>query len=155
MTAHIEKQIPQRLYLHWTGVGNYRQLFTDYHCSVQNWLGVARVVHVHPYTKALHHHTYKRNTNAVAISCCGGVEGYPITRGQVEKMCEEAAKVCIKYHIPPDSYHVKTHAESAQEVGYYPERVDFDGQGDTLRGKIRWYIQKLTSGGFDPDSFGY
>lgn len=156
MTATYERQTPKRIFLHWTA-GNYTQVFSDYHTSITaprslRHLGkrVAKLVRTHPYDKALHHHTYKANTNAVAISTCSNAPGCPPLPDQVELMCKEVAYLSIDFGIPIDTYHCQTHAESALEIGYYPERIDYDGRGDELRSKARWYKDKILRAGYKP-----
>lgn len=148
MTIHIETQQPDHLYLHWSGDDSYRQVFSAYHCNIQAlWpLPLARVVHTNAYDTLLHRHTANRNTNGVAISCCGGTSRYPITKYQVEAMCLEGARVCVRFNIPVDKEHVATHCEVAIIDGYYPERIDFEGRGDELRTKLRWYYGRLKDG---------
>ncbi len=157
MTAHYEAQIPRRLFLHWTGVDSYSATFTDYHTCItvrrswfKPWTWVAELKRMHPYLKALHHHTYRANRDAVALSCCGAGPHTPIRKEQVEVMCLEAARICHRYNIPVDSDHVQTHAESAISFSYYPERTDFDKRGDELRTKIRYYLGKIKSGELKP-----
>ena len=157
MTAHYVEQTPKTLYLHWTGVDSYSRTFTDYHTCItvrrswfKPWTWVAEVKRMHPYDKALHHHTYRRNTDAVAISCCGAGRNTPIRKEQVEVMALEAARACIRYNIPLDSDHIQTHAESARILKYWPERVDFDGRGDELRAKIQYYANKIKTGELKP-----
>ena len=108
MTATYETQVPLKVYLHWSA-GAYTTVFPDYHTNIKArrslikpWTRVAEVVRVHPYDRRLYHHTAYRNKDAVAISCCGAGNGYPILPQQIEVMCAEAARVCKQYNIPVD-----------------------------------------------------
>lgn len=156
MTAHYVEQTPKTVYLHWTA-GNYGQVFTAYHACITvrrsyilPWTWVAKVVKSHPYDRKLNVHTAYRNGDSVALSCCGAAKNYPIRREQIEVMCLEAARVCLKYNIPVDKDHIISHARAARLDGYYPERVDFDGRDDELIGKIRYYANKIKAGDLKP-----
>lgn len=157
MTAHYETQNPKTIYLHWSGVDSYSRVFTDYHTCItarrswyKPWTWVAEAKYMHPYNKALHHHTWRRNTDAIAVSCSGAGPNTPIRKEQVEVMCLAVARAAVKYNIPVDSDHILTHAESARALGYWPERTDFDGRGDELRAKIRYYVNKIKAGELKP-----
>ena len=152
MTATYETQVPLKVYLHWSA-GAYTTVFPDYHTNIKArrslikpWTRVAEVVRVHPYDRRLYHHTAYRNKDAVAISCCGAGNGYPILPQQIEVMCAEAARVCKQYNIPVDDQHIFTHGRAARIDNYFPERVDFDGKDEEFMGKIRYYLNRLHKG---------
>ena len=107
------------------------------------------------------------NTGSIGVAFCGmygfknmkDVGDYPLRKNQVEKGFELVAKLVKKYNInkiTPDT--VLTHYEFGKknpktssfgkiDIVYLPPYswVSEDKIGDFIRGKVRWYYQRLLS----------
>lgn len=113
-TAEIMGHEPQ-IILHWTA-GRYRQIFTDYHISIDN----SGILHKTNNLDYLVSATYLHNsgTIAVALNCCLGATpknlgDYPPTRYQIETMSRLIAIFADVMGVEIDKYHVLTHGEVA------------------------------------------
>jgi hypothetical protein len=106
------------IYLHWSATP-YTWLRSGlYHAVV----AVDRRLHrLHSYTIDLNTHTWRRNSNAGAISCAcmGGSPDpwtIPPTAAQIEAMCQEVAAVARSWNWGANAItieRVMTHAEAA------------------------------------------
>lgn len=113
-TAEINGHEPQ-IILHWTA-GRYRQIFTDYHISIDD----SGILHKTNNLDYLVSATYLHNsgTIAVALNCCSGATpknlgDYPPTRYQIETMARMIAIFADVMGVEIDKYHVLTHGEIA------------------------------------------
>jgi len=111
-------------------------------------------------------HTGGGNTGAIGIALCGmhgfisanNIGSYPITKVQCEAMFSLVAKLAKKYNIEISSDNIMTHYEFGQkhpkttsygkiDIVYlppYPE-ITKNKIGDFIRGKIKWYYNKLSN----------
>ena len=140
------------IYLHWTA-GCYGHVYDDYHLCIDRDGTV--YVNCKSFTE-LKAHTWRRNTEAIGIALCCGVDvGYccrnngalidfgenPPTGTQIEVMADLVAILCeeLELSITPET--VMTHCEAAFEDCYGP------GDGDS---DMRWDLWFLP----DVENFG-
>lgn len=139
-------QTVDRIFCHWTGTPyNWNGLKPNnspaYH-STFNEKG-RKTQHM-IYSMPLSGHTYRRNSNSIALSCCcmGGEiwEDYPPTHDQIDAMCKEAADVAIHRGWLPDldflEFKIMTHAEAAGLRDYPLHLVMKVGDDDELAGHL-------------------
>lgn len=109
-------------------------------------------------------HTGGGNTGAIGVALCGmygfsspsSLGSYPLTKIQCEAMFNFVAELSKKYNISIDNAHIMTHYEfglknpkttSAGKIDiiYLPPYPTIKKQnvGDFIRGKIKWYREKL------------
>ena len=152
------------LYLHWTATGYDWIRPGHYHAIIG---GDGRIHRLHDYGIDLAAHTWRRNSNSVALACaCMGGQPdpwlQPPTASQLEGLCNEAATLLTRWGLLAEQVSVErvmTHAEAASNRDGRPmhdnygpviwggtgERWDFlqlerDGStdgGDQLRERIR------------------
>ena len=152
------------LYLHWTATGYDWIRPGHYHAIIG---GDGRIHRLHDYGIDLAAHTWRRNSNSVALACaCMGGQPdpwlQPPTAAQLEGLCNEAATLLTRWGLLAEQVSVErvmTHAEAASNRDGRPmhdnygpviwggtgERWDFlqlerDGStdgGDQLRERIR------------------
>ena len=152
------------LYLHWTATGYDWIRPGHYHAIIG---GDGRIHRLHDYGIDLSAHTWRRNSNSVALACaCMGGQPdpwlQPPTAAQLEGLCNEAATLLTRWGLLAEQVSVErvmTHAEAASNRDGRPmhdnygpviwggtgERWDFlqlerDGStdgGDQLRERIR------------------
>lgn len=152
------------LYLHWTATGYDWIRPGHYHAIIG---GDGRIHRLHDYSIDLAAHTWRRNSNSVALACaCMGGQPdpwlQPPTAAQLEGLCNEAATLLTRWGLLAEQVSVErvmTHAEAASNRDGRPmhdnygpviwggtgERWDFlqlqrDGStdgGDQLRERIR------------------
>ena len=154
------------IYLHWSA-GRYGQVYPDYHISI-DFDGRIYLPNNCKDLCQYRVHTWKRNSNAVAVALCGcydasanhgydcnfGSEG--VTSAQIEAMSLVVATLCKHLDLPLER--VLTHCEAAFEDDYGPYSGDSetrwdlwflpdsaqDGEmvpgGDVIRGKAQWYL---------------
>ncbi len=166
------------IYLHWSATPYDWVRQGVYHTIVA---GDGRLHRLHAYNIDLNTHTYRRNSNAIALSCAcmGGRPDpwtLPPTPAQIEAMCAEVAAVARGWQWSPAAItiqRVMTHAEAAsnrdgreRHDNYGPviwggsgERWDFlqlrrngpTDGGDQLRSRIR---ALMAAGGPPPAASG-
>ena len=159
--------MPATIYLHWAATPYSWVRSGLYHTIIS---GDGRLQRLHAYDSDLPAHTWRRNSNAVALSCAcmGGRPDpwtIPPTEVQLEAMCREAAQVARNWgwtQADITVQRVMTHAEAAanrdgrwMHENYGPviwggsgERWDFlqlsrNGPptgGDELRERIRHFL---------------
>ncbi len=144
------------IYLHWSATPYSWVRSGAYHTIVA---GDGHLHRLHSYTIDLNAHTWRRNSNAVAISCAcmGGVPDpwtIPPTDAQIEAMCREAAAVARSWGWSADDItiqRVMTHAEAASNRD---GRILHDNYGPVAWGGSgeRWDFMQLRKGG--PDDGG-
>ena len=141
-----------RVYLHWTATGYQWFQPNHYHTIV---LGDGAIVRMHDYNIDLTQHTYKRNSNSIALACAcmGGSDPWltPPQPIQLEAMCKEAARIVRVWGWKVSDItisNILTHAEAASNRDgrimhetYGPVAWGGDGQ--------RWDLMCLTRGGND------
>lgn len=109
-------------------------------------------------------HTGGGNTNSIGIALCGmcgfcgesNLGKYPLTKIQCERMFKFVAELSKKYKIIICSDNIMTHYEFGLkhpntssrgkiDIIYLPPFpfVSKDKVGDFIRGKIRWYINRM------------
>jgi N-acetyl-anhydromuramyl-L-alanine amidase AmpD len=102
------------------------------------------------------HHIRGRNTGSIGIAVCGmaGAQQcpfqpglYPISRGQVERMCEVAAILCRRYGIAITPEKVFGHGE-VQADKWDPMVLPWEQKpmaevGNYLRDRVQYYYDRL------------
>ncbi len=161
--------MPATIYLHWAATPYTWVRSGQYHTIIS---GDGRLNRLHAYSVDLPAHTWRRNSNSVALSCaCMGGQPdpwtIPPTEAQLEAMCREAARIATSWGWSAGDISlqtVMTHAEAASNRdgqwmhdNYGPviwggsgERWDFlqlsrNGPptgGDELRQRIRRYLSE-------------
>ncbi|QPN56364.1 N-acetylmuramoyl-L-alanine amidase [Synechococcus sp. CBW1107] len=161
--------MPATIYLHWAATPYTWVRSGHYHTIIS---GDGRLNRLHAYSVDLPAHTYRRNSNSVALSCaCMGGQPdpwtIPPTEAQLEAMCREAARIAASWGWSAGDISlqtVMTHAEAASNRdghwmhdNYGPviwggsgERWDFlqlsrNGPptgGDELRQRIRRHLSE-------------
>ena len=161
--------MPATIYLHWAATPYTWVRSGHYHTIIS---GDGRLNRLHAYSVDLPAHTYRRNSNSVALSCaCMGGQPdpwtIPPTEAQLEAMCQEAARIAAGWGWSAGDISlqtVMTHAEAASNRdghwmhdNYGPviwggsgERWDFlqlsrNGPptgGDELRQRIRRHLSQ-------------
>ena len=112
-------------------------------------------------------HTGGGNTGAIGVALCGmlgfkdknNVGRFPLTQKQVESALYFIAGLSLKYKIPVTPQSIMTHYEFGKanpktssagkiDIIYLPPYPDVpaDKIGDFLRGKIKWYQEKIKKG---------
>lgn len=148
---------------HWSGGNKYKPNWLDkesYDFLIDGYKNIYRNDRPIHHTKA---HTWRMNTRNIGISLAGmagsGINTntwqrymfddskfyHMVSEEQFEIMAWLFAFCSIWFYIPVDN--IMTHSEYAKlrntypgyPNGYWPERWDLDGLGDSLRGKIRYY----------------
>lgn len=143
--------MPATIYLHWAATSYSWVRSGIYHTIIG---GDGRLHRLHAYSIDLPAHTWRRNSNAVALSCAcmGGRPDpwtLPPTEVQLEALCREAAQVARSWGWSPADIgieRVMTHAEAASNrdgqwmhENYGP--VIWGGSGE------RWDFLQLTRNG--------
>ena len=128
----------KHLYLHWTA-GRYGQFFDDYHLNVDKDGQVYRTCDSLTERKA---HTWKRNTGAIGVTLCCGLDAAcgsrlyfgsaPPTQAQLRSLAWIIAIVCTALELPIQYATVATHGEIAVAEGYGPGSDDPDLRWDLL-----------------------
>jgi hypothetical protein len=161
--------MPATIYLHWAATPYSWVRSGTYHTIIS---GDGRLNRLHAYSLDLPAHTWRRNTNSVALSCaCMGGQPdpwtIPPTEAQLEAMCAEAARIATSWGWGADDITIQavmTHAEAASNrdgrwmhENYGPviwggsgERWDFlqlrkngpTNGGDDLRQRIRRHLSE-------------
>lgn len=150
--------------IHWTG-GNYRPCQQDLNSYQMLIDGYGKIYNGKPVGQSAS--TGGMNSITYNISCCGGLSYTPMTNIQMEAMFDLTARKLLEYGLSVDK--VYTHAEIGQMVknktitkllpynNYLPQNLgkidltkipyDTKGQanGDFIRGKIKWYYNKLVA----------
>ncbi|MEO1003760.1 MAG: N-acetylmuramoyl-L-alanine amidase [Cyanobacteria bacterium J06638_7] len=159
--------MPATIYLHWAATPYGWVRAGLYHTIIA---GDGRLHRLHAYSVDLPAHTWRRNGNAVALSCAcmGGRPDpwtIPPTEVQIEAMCGETARIARSWGWSPADITIErvlTHAEAASNRdgrwmhdNYGPviwggtgERWDFlqlsrngpPSGGDELRERIRRFL---------------
>jgi hypothetical protein len=139
------------IYLHWAAT-DYTWVRSGLYHSIIS--GDGRVRRLHSYAVDLPAHTWRRNTNAVALSCaCMGGRpdpwSIPPTPQQLEALCQEAAAVARGWGWGPADItiqQVMTHAEAAANRD---GRAPHDNYGPVIWGGTgeRWDLLQLEKGG--------
>jgi hypothetical protein len=143
--------MPATIYLHWAAT-DYGWVRSGLYHSIIS--GDGRVVRLHSYAVDLPAHTWRRNANAVALSCaCMGGRpdpwSIPPTPAQLEALCQEAAAVARSWGWGPDAITIQrlmTHAEAASNRD---GREPHDNYGPVIWGGTgeRWDLLQLEKGG--------
>ncbi|MAH58543.1 MAG: N-acetylmuramoyl-L-alanine amidase [Synechococcus sp. ARS1019] len=139
------------LYLHWTATGYHWIRPGHYHAIVG---GDGRVHRLHDYSIDLTAHTWRRNSNSVALACaCMGGQpdpwDQPPTDAQLEGLCNEAATILIDWGLEADQVRIErvmTHAEAASNRD---GRQPHDNYGPVIWGGSgeRWDLFQLERNG--------
>ena len=135
------------LYLHWTATG-YDWIRPGHYHSIISGDGL--VHRLHAYSVDLPAHTWRRNSNSVALSCAcmGGVPDpwtQPPTAAQLEGLCSEAAAIARSWGWTAEEIsisRVMTHAEAASNRD---GRQMHDNYGPVIWGGTgeRWDLLQL------------
>jgi len=139
------------LYLHWSATP-YHWVRSGHYHSIVNDRGL--VHRLHAYAVDLPAHTWRRNSNAVALcaACMGGQPDpwtIPPTAAQLEGLCQEAAAVARSWGWGPAEITIQrllTHAEAASNRD---GRQPHDNYGPVIWGGSgeRWDLLQLERGG--------
>jgi len=139
------------IYLHWAATPYSWVRSGLYHSIIA---GDGHVHRLHSYAADLPAHTWRRNTNAIAISCAcmGGRPDpwtLPPTQPQLEALCQEAAAVARGWGWGAEQITIQrlmTHAEAA---AYRDGRQPHDYYGAVIWGGTgeRWDLLQLEKGG--------
>ena len=143
--------MPATIYLHWAATP-YSWLRSGlYHTIIG---GDGRLHRLHAYSIDLPAHTWRRNSNAVALSCaCMGGRpdpwSIPPTEAQLHALCREAAAIARSWGWDAADItiqRVMTHAEAASNRD---GRWMHDNYGPVIWGGTgeRWDFLQLTKGG--------
>ena len=110
-------------------------------------------------------HTGGGNTGSIGVALCGmygfknskSVGDYPLTRVQCERMFKLVSELAKKYRIPVCADNIMTHYEFGRknprttsagkiDIIYLPPfpEIKKDEIGEFIRGKIKWYLGKLS-----------
>jgi hypothetical protein len=139
------------IYLHWAATP-YTWLRSGLYHSIVS--GNGHVHRLHAYTVDLPAHTWRRNSNAVALSCaCMGGRpdpwSIPPTAVQLEALCQEAAAIARSWGWSAADITIErlmTHAEAAANRD---GRVMHDNYGPVIWGGTgeRWDLLQLEKNG--------
>jgi len=139
------------IYLHWAATP-YTWVRSGLYHSIISGEGV--VHRLHSYAADLPAHTWRRNANAVALSCaCMGGQPdpwtIPPTKPQLEALCQEAAAVARSWGWSAEQITIQrlmTHAEAAANRD---GRDAHDNYGPVIWGGTgeRWDLLQLEKGG--------
>lgn len=160
------------IYLHWTATGYDWIRPGRYHSIIS---GDGLVHRLHSYNVDLPAHTWRRNSNSIALSCAcmGGIPDpwtVPPTEAQLKSLCSETASIAREWGWSADQItlsSVMTHAEAASNrdgrimhENYGPVVWGGSGErwdllqlaknsaidgGDQLRARIRQLLDKTDS----------
>jgi len=139
------------IYLHWAA-SPYTWVRSGLYHSIISGEGI--VQRLHSYAVDLPAHTWRRNSNAVALSCaCMGGRpdpwSIPPTAVQLEALCQEAAAIARSWQWTAEAVTIQrlmTHAEAASNRdGLQPH----DNYGPVIWGGTgeRWDLLQLEKGG--------
>ncbi len=164
------------VFLHWTA-GDYEETFPAYHFCIALRDGSPAVVQTYPLPANARDlrggdapyaaHVAGRNSYAIGVAVCGmrGAEPadfgpFPLRDDMLDAACALVARLCATYRIAIDAEHVRTHAETAVEDGYFGaghderwdvarlaadprplEPADARAVGDALRARVRAFAQ--------------
>ncbi len=147
---------PYRQTLHWTA-GGHKANSTDkksYHFIYEASGNIVQGIHTPEDNNDCTDgdyaaHVARNNTGNIGHSLCGGPDGYvhgEVTKLSYERACENMARQCIKYSIPPES--CMTHWEYKQgkvDLTNLPWAKQLTGAqiANDMRTKIRWYMQNI------------
>jgi hypothetical protein len=139
------------IYLHWTATP-YSWVRSGLYHSIIN--GEGHVHRLHSYAADLPAHTWRRNSNSIALSCAcmGGRPDpwtIPPTGPQLEALCQEAAAVARSWGWGAEQITLQrlmTHAEAASNRD---GRLMHDNYGPVAWGGTgeRWDLLQLEKGG--------
>jgi len=139
------------IYLHWAATSYSWVRSGLYHSIIS---GDGHVHRLHSYAADLPAHTWRRNSNAIALSCAcmGGRPDpwtLPPTKPQLEALCQEAAAVARSWDWGVEQITIQrlmTHAEAASNRD---GRVMHDNYGPVIWGGSgeRWDLLQLEPGG--------
>ncbi len=139
------------IYLHWAATSYTWVRQGVYHTIIA---GDGRVQRLHAYTLDLPAHTYRRNSNSVALSCAcmGGIPDpwtIPPTAPQLASLCREAADLARSWGWSAGDITIQrlmTHAEAASNRD---GRLLHDNYGPVIWGGTgeRWDLLQLERGG--------
>ncbi len=139
------------IYLHWSATPYSWAQSGHYHSVIA---GDGTVRRLHSYAVDLPAHTWRRNSNAVAIACAcmGGRPDpwlIPPTEAQIAAMCAEVAALARRWGWTPAEITIQrlmTHAEAAANRD---GRTPHDNYGPVIWGGSgeRWDFLQLTKGG--------
>lgn len=149
---------PVKGFWHWSA-GHWNQAFPDYTYIVMGRPD-GEVIQNYSSLDIPMYATWHENMGSIdiaAMCAAGAVLGgsmgkEPPTKLQYERLAYIAAHESLLHGIPMDYVHWKTHHEIALIDGYGPGsgskdmRWDFIHDGDLLRGKAKWYMEKIRSG---------
>ena len=106
-----------KIYLHWTATGYQWCQPNHYHTIVA---GDGVIIRMHDYNIDLTQHTYRRNSNSIALACAcmGGSDPWqmPPQPIQLEAMCKEVARIIHLWGWQQKDISISnilTHAEAA------------------------------------------
>ena len=149
---------PKKIYFHWSGGIGYNGRPAPYHSFVD---GSGKVHYNSGYDKDRNNHTWRRNTNSVAIAAnamghTGQDKGYieakgwaqtPLKSIQVNSMTLEAAKLALAWGWKESDINIKnimTHAEAAANRDGLAPTPNYGPGGQA---PIRWDLWYLKQGG--------
>ena len=150
-----------KIYLHWSA-GHYFHTFDDYHINIT--ADGRFYIATEDFSDVLAH-TYKRNSGAVGIALCCGVDATtndlgnePPTPDQIEAMAQVTQKVADALWLTINKDHVMTHGEAGDnEDGLYThdnygpkstcERWDLEFLGTDESPSFNPWAQDGTRGG--------
>ena len=135
------------IYLHWTATGYDWIRPGRYHSIIS---GDGLVHRLHSYNVDLPAHTWRRNSNSIALSCAcmGGIPDpwtVPPTEAQLKSLCIETASIAREWGWSADQItlsSVMTHAEAASNRD---GRIMHDNYGPVVWGGSgeRWDLLQL------------
>jgi hypothetical protein len=143
--------MPATIYLHWAATPYTWLRSGIYHTIIS---GSGTIHRLHSYSVDLPAHTWRRNSNAVALSCaCMGGQPdpwlIPPTAAQIEALCQETAAVARSWGWQASAItleRVMTHAEAAANRD---GRQPHDNYGPVIWGGTgeRWDLLQLQKNG--------
>ncbi len=148
---HPGRPMPATIYLHWAATPYTWLRSGIYHTIIS---GSGTIHRLHSYSVDLPAHTWRRNGNAVALSCaCMGGQPdpwtIPPTAAQIEALCQETAAVARSWDWQASDItleRVMTHAEAAANRD---GRQPHDNYGPVIWGGTgeRWDLLQLEKHG--------
>ncbi len=155
-TGFVPGTNPKTIYFHWSGGIGYNGQPAPYHSYVD---GAGKMHYNSPYTVDKNEHTWKRNTNSVAIAAnamghVGQKNAYieskgwaqtPLKNIQVNSMTLEAAKLALAWGWKEKDINIKnimTHAEAAANRDGRSPTVNYGPEGEPERRWDLWYLKK-------------
>ncbi|CAK6697983.1 hypothetical protein BBFGKLBO_02363 [Synechococcus sp. CBW1107] len=143
--------MPATIYLHWAATPYTWVRSGHYHTIIS---GDGRLNRLHAYSVDLPAHTYRRNSNSVALSCaCMGGQPdpwtIPPTEAQLEAMCQEAARIAVGWGWSAGEISLQTVMTNAEAASNRDGHWMHDNYGPVIWGGSgeRWDFLQLSRNG--------